>query len=73
VSRRKTERLLNLVVCLLATRRYLTAEQIRRAVPGYPDSDEAFKRMFEATGSAGAGRRPGTGSPGRPTSCPTSI
>src|SRR5690606_25235103 len=46
-SRRKTERLLNLVVCLLATRRYLTAEQIRRAVPGYPDSDEAFKRMFE--------------------------
>ncbi|ACY97882.1 MULTISPECIES: helix-turn-helix transcriptional regulator [Thermomonospora] len=47
MSRRKTERLLGLVVCLLATRRYLTAEQIRRAVPGYPDSDEAFKRMFE--------------------------
>jgi proteasome accessory factor B len=47
LSRRKTERLLNLVVCLLATRRYLTAEQIRRAVPGYPDSAEAFKRMFE--------------------------
>ncbi|MFC5746653.1 helix-turn-helix transcriptional regulator [Actinomadura rugatobispora] len=47
MSRRKTERLLNLVVCLLATRRYLTAEQIRRAVPGYPGSDEAFKRMFE--------------------------
>jgi proteasome accessory factor B len=47
VSRRKTERLLNLVVCLLATRRYLTAGQIRYAVPGYPGSDEAFKRMFE--------------------------
>src|SRR5262249_56461893 len=47
MSRRKTERLLNLVVCLLATRRYLTAGQIRRAVPGYPESDEAFKRMFE--------------------------
>lgn len=47
MSRRKTERLLNLVVCLLATRRYLTAEQIRRAVPGYPGTDEAFKRMFE--------------------------
>ncbi|WP_329520571.1 helix-turn-helix transcriptional regulator [Spirillospora sp. NBC_01491] len=47
MSRRKTERLLNLVVCLLATRRYLTAEQIRRAVPGYPESDDAFKRMFE--------------------------
>ncbi|MEV5712104.1 WYL domain-containing protein [Actinoallomurus sp. NPDC052274] len=47
MSRRKTERLLNLVVCLLATRRYLTAEQIRQAVPGYPEGDEAFKRMFE--------------------------
>jgi proteasome accessory factor B len=47
MSRRKTERLLNLVVCLLATRRYLTAEQIRQAVPGYPGGDEAFKRMFE--------------------------
>jgi proteasome accessory factor B len=47
MSRRKTERLLNLVVCLLATRRYLTAAQIRQAVPGYPESDEAFKRMFE--------------------------
>jgi proteasome accessory factor B len=47
MSRRKTERLLNLVVCLLATGHYLTAEQIRHAVPGYPDGDEAFKRMFE--------------------------
>jgi proteasome accessory factor B len=47
MSRRKTERLLNLVVCLLATRRYLPAEQIRHAVAGYPESDEAFKRMFE--------------------------
>jgi proteasome accessory factor B len=47
MSRRKTERLLNLVVCLLATRRYLSAEQIRQAVPGYPDGTEAFKRMFE--------------------------
>ncbi len=47
MSRRKTDRLLHLVVCLLATRRYLTAAQIRRAVPGYPESDEAFKRMFE--------------------------
>lgn len=47
MSRRKTDRLLHLVVCLLATRRYLSAEQIRKAVPGYPDSDDAFKRMFE--------------------------
>ncbi len=47
MSRRKTERLLSLVVCLLFTRRALTAAQIRQAVPGYPDSFEAFKRMFE--------------------------
>jgi proteasome accessory factor B len=47
MSRRKTERLLSLVVCLLSARRYLTAAQIRAAVPGYPASFEAFKRMFE--------------------------
>jgi proteasome accessory factor B len=47
MSRRKTERLLSLVVCLLGTRRYLTAAQIREAVPGYPAPGEAFKRMFE--------------------------
>ncbi len=47
MSRRKTERLLGLVVCLLSSRRYLTAEQIRQAVPGYPEQDELFKRMFE--------------------------
>jgi proteasome accessory factor B len=32
---------------LLSARRYLTAAQIREAVPGYPASFEAFKRMFE--------------------------
>ena len=47
MSRRKTERLLGLVVCLLSSERYLTAIQIRDAVPGYPESFEAFKRMFE--------------------------
>ncbi|MEV0590807.1 helix-turn-helix transcriptional regulator [Nonomuraea cavernae] len=48
MSRRKTERLLNLVICLLATRRPLSAEQIRHAVPGYDrEGDEAFQRMFE--------------------------
>jgi proteasome accessory factor B len=47
MSRRKTERLLSLVVCLLSANRFLTAAQIREAVPGYPDSFEAFKRMFE--------------------------
>ena len=47
MSKRKTERLLGLVVCLLSTRRYLTADQIRTAVPGYPEQDDLFKRMFE--------------------------
>ncbi|HEX5495163.1 MAG TPA: WYL domain-containing protein [Mycobacteriales bacterium] len=53
MSSRRAERLVNLVLCLLSTRQYLTAGRIRAAVPGYePDegtvkSDEAFKRMFE--------------------------
>jgi proteasome accessory factor B len=49
MSARKTERLLNLVICLLATSRYLTKAQIRRSVPQYSDceSNEAFERMFE--------------------------
>jgi proteasome accessory factor B len=47
MSKRRTERLLSIVVLLLSTRRYLTAEQIRAAVHGYPASDDAFDRMFE--------------------------
>jgi len=49
VSSRRTERLLNLVICLLHTRSFLTAERIRDLVPGYDDSpsEEAFKRAFE--------------------------
>jgi proteasome accessory factor B len=47
MSKRKTERLLGLVVCLLSTSRYLTADQVRQAVPGYPEQDDLFKRMFE--------------------------
>jgi predicted DNA-binding transcriptional regulator YafY len=48
VTEKKTERLLNLVICLLATRRYLTVQQIHAAVPGYDSgSEEAFRRMFE--------------------------
>lgn len=45
----KTERLLNLVIALLYTRRPLTRAQIRTAVAAYADtgSDEAFERMFE--------------------------
>jgi predicted DNA-binding transcriptional regulator YafY len=49
VSAQKTERLLNLVICLLSTSQFLAKEQIRAAVPQYADcsSDEAFDRMFE--------------------------
>ncbi len=53
MAARRAERLVNLVICLLSTRQFLTAERIRDAVPGYEagDSsratDEAFKRMFE--------------------------
>lgn len=44
---------MNLVICLLSTRRFLTASQIARTVPGYehnasdPRAHEAFQRMFE--------------------------
>jgi proteasome accessory factor B len=47
VSSSRAERLVNLVICLLSTRQYLTAERIRATVPGYPDTDDAFFRMFE--------------------------
>ena len=49
MSAQKTERLLNLVICLLSTRQYLLKEQIRSAVPQYAEcpNDEAFDRMFE--------------------------
>jgi proteasome accessory factor B len=49
VSTARAERLVNLVLALLSTRQYLTADRIRGIVPGYADaaSDEAFSRMFE--------------------------
>ena len=45
----KVERLMNLVIALLSTRGYITAERIRASVYGYGESpsDEAFSRMFE--------------------------
>jgi proteasome accessory factor B len=45
----KVERLMNLVIALLSTRTFITAERIRETVFGYSDSgsDEAFSRMFE--------------------------
>ena len=49
VSVARAERLVNLVLCLLSTRQYLSAERIRKIVPGYADapSDDAFFRTFE--------------------------
>ncbi|WP_189081099.1 helix-turn-helix transcriptional regulator [Mangrovihabitans endophyticus] len=53
MSRTRTERLVNLVICLLSTRRFLTAAQIALTVPGYehdpedPRDHEAFQRKFE--------------------------
>jgi proteasome accessory factor B len=49
VATSKVERLMNLVIALLSTRTFITAERIRQVVAGYADSpnDEAFSRMFE--------------------------
>ena len=50
MAARRAERLVNLVICLLSTRQFLSAERIRDAVPGYEpadgnaSTDEAFKR-----------------------------
>ena len=45
---RKTERILNLTICLLVSGRYLPKSRIREAVEGYHDlSDAAFERTFE--------------------------
>jgi proteasome accessory factor B len=49
VATSKVERLMNLVIALLSTHGYITADRIRHSVAGYADSpsDEAFSRMFE--------------------------
>lgn len=52
MSRRKLERLLNLTLCLMASRRYLTVREIAELVDGYEpgstaESEVAFRRMFE--------------------------
>ena len=44
---RKSERLVNLTIALLATKRYLTKSEIFRTVEGYEGSLEAMERMFE--------------------------
>jgi proteasome accessory factor B len=48
MTTRKTERILNLTICLLVSDRYLPKSRIREAVEGYHDlSDAAFERTFE--------------------------
>ncbi len=44
----KSERLMNLVICLLVARGYVPKSRIRQVVGGYGDqNDDAFERMFE--------------------------
>jgi proteasome accessory factor B len=47
MTSRRTERLVNLTMALLATRRYLTKAEIFRSVDGYEGNDESKERMFE--------------------------
>jgi proteasome accessory factor B len=47
VSDRKTERLINLTLALLATKRYLKKSEILANVFGYEGTQEAKERMFE--------------------------
>ena len=47
MSAQKTERLINLTLALLATKRYLTKSEIFKAVAGYSGSAETMERMFE--------------------------
>jgi proteasome accessory factor B len=47
MSDSKTERLINLTIALLATRRYLTKSEIFNSVAGYEGSPETMERMFE--------------------------
>ncbi|MFV0429081.1 MAG: DNA-binding transcriptional regulator, partial [Arachnia sp.] len=48
MSNVKSERLVNLLILLLSSRRFLTKHQIRETIDGYRgQSDGAFERMFE--------------------------
>ena len=44
---RKIERLINLTIALLATKRYLTKTEIFNSVDGYEGTAETKERMFE--------------------------
>jgi proteasome accessory factor B len=47
MSSRKTERLINLTIALLATKRYLTKSEIFRSIEGYEGNPASQERMFE--------------------------
>jgi len=47
MSSQKTERLINLTLALLATKRYLTKSEIFKSVTGYSGTPETMERMFE--------------------------
>lgn len=48
MSARKSERIMNLTICLLMARRFITREQIRELVEGYHGlADASFERTFE--------------------------
>lgn len=47
MASRKNERLINLTIALLATKRYLTKSEIFRTIEGYEGSAESKERMFE--------------------------
>lgn len=47
MSAQKTERLINLTLALLATKKYLTKSEIFNTVAGYTGTAETMERMFE--------------------------
>jgi proteasome accessory factor B len=48
MTAKKSERLMNLTICLLVTRHFISKDRIRSAVEGYRDlGDDAFDRMFD--------------------------
>jgi len=47
MASRKSERLVNLTIALLATRRYLTKSEIFRSIDGYEGELSSMERMFE--------------------------
>lgn len=47
MASRKNERLINLTIALLATKRYLTKSEIFRTIEGYEGAADSKERMFE--------------------------